>query len=110
MNKYSAAIIGIAMTFTGCGKDGANGVNGTNGLNGRDGVDANPVTVVQLCPATTVYPTVFSEVAFCINGELYATYSTHGGFSTKIPPGNYSSNGVNSSCSFTVGENCVVSN
>lgn len=87
---------------------GPTGPTGNDGSDGKDGQDATPVTVVQLCPGTTHYPTTFVEVAFCIGGKLYATYSTHGGFSTEIPPGTYSSNGVGSSCTFTVGANCQV--
>lgn len=91
------------------GIQGLQGTPGVNGINGTNGVDATPVTVVQLCPGVTTYPSVFSEVAFCIQGKLYATYSAHDGFSTEIPPGAYSSNGINSSCTFTVQLNCVVS-
>lgn len=73
-----------------------------------NGIDANSVSVVVLCPGTTLYPGTFVEVGFCIDGKLYATYSANGGFSTEIPPGTYSSNGIGSSCTFTVGENCNV--
>lgn len=99
------------------GTDGANGVDGTDGINGvagqqgpqgAPGIDANPITVVTLCPAVTTYPGTFTEVAFCIQGKLYATYSANGGFSTEIPPGTYSSNGINSSCTFVVAANCQV--
>ena len=100
------------------GQDGSNGTDGANGVDGQDGAvgpqgapgsDAASVTVVQLCPAPTTYATTFSEVAFCIGGNLYATYSANGGFSTEIPPGTYSSNGINSSCTFVVSANCQVS-
>ncbi len=90
------------------GTNGSNGQDGTNGTNGAPGQDAAGVTVVQLCPGVTTYPTTFSEVAFCISGKLWATYSDHGGFSTELPAGTYSSNGINSSCTFTVGANCEV--
>jgi hypothetical protein len=89
-----------------CGESSVHLDNGTNGLNGSDGTE---ITVVQLCPGTTTYPSIFVEVAFCIDNKLYATYSTHGGFSTEIPPGTYSSNAVGSSCTFTVGPDCAVS-
>lgn len=79
-----------------------------NGIDGRDGEDASGVSVVVLCPGTTVYPGTFVEVGFCIDGKLYATYSANGGFSTEIPPGTYSSNGIGNSCTFTVGPNCQV--
>lgn len=87
------------------GQDGANGRDGTNGLDGSDG---SSISVVKLCPGETVYPSVFVEVAFCISGKLYATYSTHGGFSTEIPPGAYRSNTVGSRCDFIVEPLCVV--
>lgn len=77
----------------------------------RDGVngsDATPVTTVKLCPGTTTYPSTFVEIAFCISGSLYGTYSTHGGFSTELPPGAYSSNTVGSKCDFTVEPNCTI--
>lgn len=63
---------------------------------------------VQFCPNTTTYPTTFSEVAFCINNNLYAVYSANDGFLTLIPPGNYTSNGINSTCTFQVLPNCIV--
>lgn len=101
------------------GADGANGADGQNGQDGAqgpqgapgvNGQDAAPMSIVKLCPGETVYPSVFVEVAFCVSGKLYGTYSTHGGFSTELPPGAYSSNAVGSSCNFTVGANCAVSN
>lgn len=73
-------------------------------------VNGTQVVPVQFCLATTTYPSTFSEVGFCIDGSLYAVYSTNSGFMTEIPPGTYSSDGVNSSCTFTVSANCKVSN
>jgi Collagen triple helix repeat (20 copies) len=86
------------------GQDGATGPQGIPGLNGTD------VTIVQFCPGSTNYPNQFNEIGFCISGNIYATYSANGGFSTLIPPGVYSSDGVNSSCTFTVEANCMVEN
>lgn len=77
-------------------------------LNGVQGVPGTSVTPVQFCPNSTDYPNTFSEVGFCIGGTLYASYSANGGFLTEIVPGNYSSDGINSSCSFTVGVNCEI--
>lgn len=118
---YALLIISI---FTGCGKStkgdagadgdsivgpqGPGGATGPSGPKGDPGVDASPVTVVQLCPGTTTYPSIFVEVAFCISGNLYGTYSANGGFSTLLPPGAYSSNAIGSSCNFVVHDNCVV--
>lgn len=92
------------------GADGQDGLDGVNGNDGRDGTNGTQISVVKLCPGETIYPSVFVEVAFCIDGKLYATYSTHGGFSTEIPPGNYLSNTVGSRCNFTVEPLCVVRN
>lgn len=82
---------------------------GEKGDPGQDGKDGTVLTIVKLCPGVTVYPSTFVEVAFCVEGKLYGTYSTNGGFSTELPPGTYGSQGVNSSCNFVIGENCQVS-
>jgi len=92
------------------GQNGADGRDGRDGTNGLDGSDGSTISVVKLCPGETVYPSVFVQLAFCIDGKLYATYSTHGGFSTEIPPGDYRSNTVGSRCDFTVEPLCVVRN
>lgn len=93
------------------GPPGAAGVNGTNGaagLNGTNGLDATPVTLVQLCPGTTTYPSVFVEQALCIGSKLYAVYSANNGFLVELVPGAYGSNAVGSQCNFTVSAGCVV--
>lgn len=64
--------------------------------------------IVQFCPGTTVYPSIFNEVGICTNTNLYAVYSANNGFLTLIPPGTYQSNAIGSSCNFTVYPNCVV--
>jgi hypothetical protein len=65
--------------------------------------------MVQLCQSCVpVYPSTFAEVAFCIGGNLYGTYSANDGFSAELPPGAYSSDGINCSCSFVIGPNCAV--
>lgn len=89
----------------------ANGLEGPRGEVGSPGADAPPsasVTIIPLCNATTTYPTVFSEVALCLNNKLYAVYSENNGFLSLIPPGNYVSNGHGNSCSLAVGPNCSV--
>lgn len=96
------------------GKDGSNGVDGTNGSNGADGKDGNdgtPGTVIapiKFCPGEPSYPSTFIEYGFCIQNNLYAVYSTNGGFMALIPPGRYTSNAVNSRCDFTVKVNCEI--
>lgn len=92
------------------GPDGAPGLQGLPGAQGPAGIDGTSVTVVKFCPGTTVYPSNFVEIGFCIGGKLYATYSANGGFSTEIPPGTYGSNGINASCNFTVLPNCGIQN
>jgi hypothetical protein len=108
---------GLAGTNGTNGTDGTNGVdgtNGTNGTNGNDGAagsngaDATPVVAINLCPNVSVYPSRFVESAFCIGNKLWGVYSLNGGFLTYLPEGNYSSNAVGSSCSFTIGANCSV--
>lgn len=84
-------------------------LNGSNGSNGQNG-SSIIVTPVQFCPGTPSYPSTFIENGFCIGGNLYAVYSNNGGFMALIPPGLYSSDGINASCNFTVGTNCEVSN
>lgn len=77
-------------------------------LNGSNGNDGTLVTPTQLCSGVSSYPTTFVEVAFCINNRLYGVYSDRGGFLTEVLQGTWSSNGINSSCTFTVGPNCQV--
>jgi len=80
-------------------------LNGTNGVNGANGTIVNPVRFCKSTPSS--YPTVFSEVGFCINNILYSVYSANDGFLTALPNGTYNSDGINSSCSFTV-NGCIV--
>lgn len=92
------------------GPQGDKGDTGDAGQDGTNGIDATSVTVVKLCPGVTTYPSKFVEVAFCIGGKLYGTYSANDGFSTELVPGTYLSNGINASCNATIGSNCSVSN
>lgn len=97
--------------FVSNGVDGQSivGPQGPVGLSGSNGIDATPITLVQFCPGTTVYPSTFVEIGLCISNNIYAVYSANNGFLTYIPPGNYSSNAIGSSCSFTVLPNCQIS-
>ncbi len=108
--KGSTGITGVTGAAGLPGNDGTTGPTGPQGQPGVDGTDADSVTIVKLCPQTTTYPSTFVEIAFCVNHKLYGTYSANDGFSTEIVPGTYSSNGINSSCTFIVTENCQVSN
>ena len=98
------------------GQDGQNGLNGLNGQDGQDGQDGtntvietpSEVVPIALCPGTTTYPNKFVEQALCINNQLYGVYSQNNGFLVLLPPGQYVSNGINSTCSFEVLPNCIV--
>ncbi len=128
MRKYIIALI----LLSGCGQYGTNGHDGTNGtsctvssvgvssaspdggslitcgstssllLNGSNGSAGTVIEPIQFCSNATSYPNTFSEIGFCIGGNLYAVYSANDGFLSAIPNGNYTSNGINSSCNFTV--------
>jgi hypothetical protein len=101
----------MLVILMGCGRGpvGATGAAGRDGVDGKDGQDAE-VSIVKLCPGVTTYPSKFVEIAFCFDGKLYGTYSANGGFSTELPPGNYTSTGIGSSCNFKIKANCVVEN
>src|ERR1035437_8090771 len=83
------------------------GIQGTS-ITGAAGSPGTVILPVQFCDGTPSYPSTFPEVGFCLDGKLYAVYSTNGGFMTEIPPGRYESNAVGSRCDFTVGEDCTV--
>jgi hypothetical protein len=85
------------------------GPQGAAGPKGDPGVNATPTTPIQLCGACHgAYPNVFPESGLCINNQLYGVYSANGGFLSLLPPGTYSSDGINCSCTFTIQANCVV--
>ena len=92
------------------GDAGATGAGGEAGAVGATGSGGMQVTAVQLCPPSFVptYPNVFPEYALCVSRQLYGVYSANGGFLALLPPGQYSSNGVNASCTFTIGLDCSV--
>lgn len=79
-----------------------------NGEAGAPGVDATPISFVQFCGGTTGYPDTFAEVGICVNGIMYGVYSRNGGFLSQLPQGLYSSEGINSTCSFNIGPDCQV--
>lgn len=85
-----------------CGDNSSLVLNGTPGNNGTS------ISPIQFCLGTTTYPNEFNEMGFCVEGNIYAIYSVNGGFMTLIPPGSYSSNAINSSCNFSVENNCVI--
>lgn len=107
----------IALLSTGCGTNESGlyavqaitGPTGNQGVQGATGSSGTGVTTIQLCVGfIPSYPNVFPEYAVCIQNKLYGVYSANGGFLTYMPEGTYSSNGINSSCTFTVGHNCTI--
>lgn len=113
-------ILVFILSLIACGGNGTNDITSpvqtctisNNTITCPDGskvtLPTNNFTIVQFCPGITSYPQTFSEIGFCINNQLYAVYSANDGFLTLVPPGTYSSNGINSSCTFNVGLNCEV--
>ncbi len=115
--RQSLLIVMLALCACGQGSSGTVetsapvvGPQGPQGPAGSNGTDGSTVTPTQLCenPVTT-YPSTFAEIAFCIDGTLYAVYSANGGFLVPLLNGNYSSDGINASCDFTV-TGCVITN
>lgn len=108
----------VLLVLAGCGKPGATGSQGAQGAAGQsitgspgqNGTNATPVTMVQFCPGTTHYPDTFCEVGFKLGSAIYGTYSANDGFSAYLPPGSYSSNGINCACNFTINADGSVSN
>lgn len=91
------------------GKDGASGPAGVSGSTGAAGQAGTIILPIKFCPnSVAVYPSVFPEYGVCIDNKLYAVYSANDGFLTEIPPGQYSSNAIGSSCTFTVLLNCQI--
>ena len=90
------------------GPQGVQGVIGPQGIAGVDGAPGTVVTFVKFCNEVTNYPSTFPEYGLCVNNQIFAVYSANGGFGVVIPPGTYYSNGINSSCNFTVNANCVI--
>lgn len=92
------------------GGTGATGQPGASGPTGADGTPGSTISLIQLCASSFVptYPSVFPEYALCLEGQLYGVYSANGGFLALLPPGQYSSDGINASCTFTILPNCVI--
>jgi len=77
---------------------------------GQNGATGTVITLIQFCSGfTQSYPSTFAEYGLCIDNQLYGVYSANGGFLALLPPGTYSSDGINSSCTFTIGNNCEIS-
>lgn len=97
-------------TATVCnGANGATGAPGQTGQAGQNGLNAPAVTFIQFCSGfTAAYPGTFPEYAICVNNTVYGVYSANDGFLALLPPGVYSSDGINASCTFTIGPDCEV--
>lgn len=82
----------------------------TDGANGHDGAAGTKITPEQFCTQGFVptYPSSFPEYGLLIDGVVYGVYSANGGFLAALPPGQYSSNGINASCTFTINANGTV--
>ena len=104
----------LMLTMVACaprrGKAGLNGSNGVTGPQGIAGNNGSVITRVQFCPGTGAYPSVFPEVGLLIDGHLYAVYSSLGGYLFEVLPGNYASNSIGNSCSFTVNSDLSITN
>ena len=111
-------LLSILLLLTSCGKvsTGAQGPAGQPGLTGAQGPTGptGPTgtigSPIQLCSACVPsYPNVFPESVVCINNNLYGVYSANDGFLSILPPGAYSSDGINCTCTVTIEPNCIVS-
>lgn len=109
---FIAFIIALLSSCAVQGEKGDKGSVGAVGPAGPQGVPgvSNITSIVPLCPNTPAYGQVYTEVALCINNQLYAVYSANGGFLTLLTPGTYSSNAIGSRCNLIVAPNCVVRN
>jgi hypothetical protein len=96
------------------GATGAVGPVGPQGEVGPQGAHGTIISFVQLCPGfIPTYPTIFPEYGECVQNAdgtstLYGVYSANGGFWAELPPGTYSSDGINASCTLTIGQNCAL--
>lgn len=90
------------------GETGAVGPKGPSGSTGAQGPAGTGVAAVKFCSQTAYYPSVFPEYGLCLNQQLFAVYSTNGGYLAYIPNGSYYSNAVGSQCNFHV-SGCSVS-
>ena len=99
------------LLLTACGPTGGTGGTGPQGVpgpTGPAGAAGTVISIVQLCPGfVAAYPSIFPEVAECINGELYGVYSANGGFLSALPSGTYYSNGIGASCNLVI-DGCSV--
>lgn len=104
---YIIAINGSELTICN-GAVGTPGVDGKSivgppGAQGPAGTPGTQIRMVQFCPGVTpTYPSTFPESGIVIGSTVWGVYSANGGFLALLPPGQYSSNGINASCTFTI--------
>ena len=108
-------IISLVLLLSACGKPGPQGqpgqsIVGPPGPTGSPGPSGTIITMKQLCGSCVpTYPSVFAESVMCIDNQLYGVYSANGGFLSLLTPGTYTSNGINCSCTITIGNDCSIS-
>ena len=83
--------------------------SGGQGAIGQAGIDAT-IGILKFCPGTTIYPSEFNEIGLIVSGKVYAVYSVNNGFLAYLPPGKYTSDALNSRCSFTLNADNTVTN
>lgn len=93
-----------------CGATQSLVLNGAPGAQGQPGTPGTLVSVLQFCSGTPSYPSVFPEMAFCINNNLYAILDQSNGYDylTEIIPGEYASETTGLSCDFQIKSNCNI--
>ena len=105
MKRILLALL-VLTTFVSCGK-GPAGKDGINGLNGLDGQDGTLTKVVKFCPnLVDEYGTQYSEQGLCIDGKVYAVYSSNGlAALVEVSYGTYvTTTPKGDNCTFTVNE------
>lgn len=91
------------------GAKGDTGVQGVAGPQGAAGKDGTQVMMVQFCPAVVGHYGIFPEYGTCVNGIMYGVYwDGKNAWQAEIYPGNYQSTATGLQCTFTLTNNCVV--
>ena len=98
-----SSTISSAPTIPSCYIDGDQLVCGSQ----RQTIPTN-VVPQRVCQNAPSYPSTFIESILCINQVAYGVYSANDGFLAELPPGTYTSNGINSTCTFQILAGCIV--
>jgi len=113
--RYVLLLFMLSLSCCGKGPVGPQGeagqsIVGPPGPTGSPGPSGTIITMKQLCGSCVpTYPSVFAESVMCIDNQLYGVYSANGGFLSLLTPGTYTSNGINCSCTITIGNDCSIS-